>query len=198
MRRGAATPSRCWKREHARGATLVDLLVGSALALLVLAATLAGMASGGHALAAIARRAAADEAVVLVTDALRFDVRRAGFDPAAIGVERVVAASPESLTLEADVDADGRIDDRSTEHVRWACRRGTRNLQREIGHQSMPLVENLAACAFDYLDADGRSLTGTLDDGARRAVRVVVLELGLAGAAAPRLHRVSVALRTRP
>jgi Tfp pilus assembly protein PilW len=185
-------------REATKGATLVDLLVGSVLALLVLAAALAGMASGGRALAAVAHRVAADEAVVLVTDALRFDVRRAGFDPAAIGIAAVVAASPESLTLEADVDADGRVDQRSAEHVRWTCRRAARDLQREIGRQAMPLVTDLEACAFDYLDAAGRRLEGTLDAGTRRAVRVVVLELALAGPAGPRLHRVSVALRTRP
>ena len=177
---------------------LVDLLVGSLLALVVLAGVVAGMASGAHALAAIARRVAADEAVVLVTDALRFDVRSAGFDPAAAGVEGVVAASAESVTLTADLDADGRIDERSGEQVRWTCRRAARDLQRELGHQAMPLVTDLDACAFDYADADGRALAGTLDAAARRAVRVVVLEMALRSPAGPRLHRVSVALRTRP
>jgi len=183
-----------------RGATLVELLVGSALALVVLAAALGGMASGADALAAIARRAAADEAVVLVSEALRFDVRRAGFDPAAIGVEAVVDASPDGLTLDADLDADGAVDERSVERVRWACRGSARDLQRAVGHQAMPLVSGLEHCAFVYLDAGGDELGDgrPLDAAARRAVRIVVLELSLASPAGPRPHHVSVALRSAP
>lgn len=183
-----------------RGATLVDLLVGSVLALLVLAAVLAGMASGARALAAIARRATADEAVVLVTEALRFDVRRAGFDPTAAGVEGMLSASSDALTLDADLDADGEIDERSAEHVRWRCRHDGRDLQRVVGHQSMPLVAGLDACGFVYLDGDGRRLipSGELDAATRAVLRGVVLELALASPAGPRLHSVSVALRTRP
>jgi len=183
-----------------RGATLVDLLVGSVLALLVLAAVLAGIASGARALTAIARRVADDEAVVLVTDALRFDVRRAGFDPATIGVEAIVGASSEELTLDADLDADGAVDERSVERVRWSCRRAARDLQRAVGHQSMPLVRELDGCGFTYLDAGGGELGagGPLDAAARRAVRVVVLELALASPAGLRPHHVGVALRTGP
>src|SRR5262249_22609649 len=69
-------------RRRARGTTLVDLLVGSMLALLVLAGTLAGMASGGHALAALARPAAAHQALVPLTHALPLHAPRAPVRPA--------------------------------------------------------------------------------------------------------------------
>src|SRR4030095_7100626 len=69
-----------------RGTTLVELIVGTGLGLLVLGACVGALAGAGRLLAAVGGRAEAEDTAQLAVEAFRFDVRRAGFDPAAAGV----------------------------------------------------------------------------------------------------------------
>jgi Tfp pilus assembly protein PilW len=65
-----------------RGATLVELLVGTALGLAVLAALAAAFGAGGRLLLGSAARAEGEDVAQLAVEAFVFDVRRAGYDPA--------------------------------------------------------------------------------------------------------------------
>jgi Tfp pilus assembly protein PilW len=94
---------------HVKGTTLLELVVASGLGLLVLGALVAAVAAAGRVTTAIGARAEAEDTAQLAVEAFRFDVRRAGFDPAAVGVEPLTAALTDQLALQADLDGDGTV-----------------------------------------------------------------------------------------
>lgn len=191
------------RREGGRGFGVAELLVGATIGLLVLGALTAALGAGGRLLLGTGLRLEADDVAVSAAEALAFDVRRAGWDPAAAGVEPLPGAAADGLTVEADLDGDGSIDATSEERVRWACLGGPPRLSRIVGVQSMPVANAVVACAFAYLDADGAPVPdpgGGLDAAARAAVRAVVLDVAVQppGLTAAVARRTTVALRSVP
>lgn len=184
-----------------RGVTLIELLVGLGLALLALGACTGALAAAGRLVAALGSRAEVEDTAQLAAEAFRFDVRRAGFDPAASGLERLPAAQPDLLTLNADLDADGVLDTSSEEVTSWRCATAPPRLSRVIGAQSLPIAAPTTRCALRYFDAAGVELlppSGSgLDVVERARVRRVVLEVGVEPPAggSPAVRTVEVALR---
>lgn len=183
-----------------RGAGLAELLVGATLVLVVLAALAAGVAAGGRLLLRAGARAETEDTVHLALEALRFDVRRAGWDPAAAGVAALVDARDDGLALAADLDGDGAAATDSEESIAWRCAPAMQRLSRIVGHQSMPLADGVVACAFRYLDADGAVLTTPLTPAELGRVRAVELTLRVRppGLALPSARTVVAALRVLP
>jgi Tfp pilus assembly protein PilW len=186
---------------RARGTGLVELLVGTLLALAVLSALTAAVATGARLLLACSARGEAEDTAQLALEALAFDVRRAGYDPAAGGVVAVREADADRLALAADLDGDGAVDDTSEEAVAYVCAPGARRLSRLVGRQSLPLADGVLDCRFRYLDRAGTPMAippGGLDAAARDRLGAIALDLvllptGLAG----RVERsVVLALRT--
>lgn len=185
-----------------RGTSLVELLVGLALALPVLTALTSALGGGTRLLAHAGIRAEAEDTVVLATESFAFDVRRAGHDPAAVGVDALATARGDRLTLHADVDGDGAVDADSDDVTSWACATGPPRLSRIIGSQSLPLASDVQICRLWYIDATGTVLdpgSGELDAGDRARVRAVVLELAIRPAAlrTAAARRALIALRRR-
>ena len=186
-----------------RGTTLVELLVGMAVGLLVLGACVAGVSSAARLVAAVGARAEAEDTAQLAVEAFRFDVRRAGYDPTAIGIDGLATAQSDQLTLHADLDADGVLDGTSEEVTRWVCAANPPRLSRVIGAQSLPIAAPVARCGLRYLDGAGIELvpgaTG-LDAGERSRVRRVRLDLAvaLAGIVDAAARTMDVALGGRP
>ena len=190
-------------RRASRGATLVELLIGAALALLVLGACAGALAATGHLLAALGARAEVEDTAELAMEAFRFDVRRAGFDPAGAGIEALPAAAADRVTLAADRVADGGLDAASEESAPGVCATSPSRLSRLIGAQSLPVAAPVERCELHYLDGAGVDLpagAGGLSAADRARVRRIVLELAVAparrGAAAVR--HAEVALRIPP
>jgi Tfp pilus assembly protein PilW len=186
-----------------RGIALVELLVGAALAMLVLGACVGAVAASAHLLAALGARAEVEDMAELAMEAFRFDVRRAGFDPAGSIIDPLPVASPDQLTLAADLDADGALDPSSEEVTRWVCATAPSRLSRVIGAQSLPIAAPLARCELLYLDGDGVEIpagAGGLSATDRARVRRVVLDLAVepAQGGAPAVRRTEVALRSAP
>lgn len=188
------------RRSRSRGSGLLELLVGAALALVVLGALTAAVASGARLLVATGARGEAEDTIQLAVEALTFDARRAGFDPALGRIAALTEALADRLTFTADLDGNGVVDTASEETTAYVCRAG--RLSRLIGRQSLPLADGLSRCAFSYyLDGAGVPVPvppGGLDAATRARVRAVALDLTLL---APRLHgptlrRALVALRT--
>jgi len=183
-----------------RGFSVVELLVGTALAFLSLAALTATVATGGRLLAIAGARGETEDTAQLALEAFAFDVRRAGFDPAGMGLAPLSQAQADRMTLDADLDGDGTIDVDSEERTAYVCNTG--RLSRIIGRQSLPLADGVVTCGLHYLDGSGAPIVpsgaalGTAD---RARVRAVTLDLGLRPATlrtvAPR--ELTVALRTR-
>ena len=188
---------------RARGTGLVELLVGAALALLVLSALTAAVATGARLLVACGARGEAEDTAQLALEALGFDVRRAGWDPAASGLAAVREAGADRLVLAADLDGDGAIDDTSEEITAYRCDASARRLSRVVGRQSMPLADGVTGCAFHYLDRDGAAMpipTGGLDAAARARIGAVGLDFVLvpSGLRGRSERRLLIALRTAP
>jgi Tfp pilus assembly protein PilW len=183
-----------------RGTTLLELVVGAGLGLLVLGALVAAIATAGRLVAAVGGRAEAEDTAQLAVEAFRFDVRRAGFDPAAAGIEGLAAALADQLAVQADLDADGAIDPGSEEVTRWVCADGPPRLSRIIGAQSLPVAAPVTRCGLHYFDGDGLELPpgpGGLAPTERARVRRVMLDLAVEppGGGAAAWRTADVALR---
>jgi hypothetical protein len=186
-----------------RGATLLDTLVGATLGLAFLSALTATVGVGARLLVTAGTRGEADDIVHLAVEALTFDARRAGYDPAAAGIAPLREAFAERVTFAADLDGDGTIDDSSEETTAYLCVLANRRLSRVLGRQSLPLADGVTRCAFAYLDADGAIIpvpAGGLDAAGRARVRAISLDLGLRAAPlrAASARSVVVALRPTP
>jgi len=182
-----------------RGTGLVELLVATVLATVVLGMLTAAVGGGARLLATAGRRGEAEDTAQLAVEALLFDVRRAGYDPRGVGVEALAAADASRLVLRADLDGDGTVDAASEETITWVCNLAVRRLSRLVGRQSLPLADDVTTCALGYLDATGTPLSippGGLAAADRARVRSVTLALGLSprglARSATRLARVAL------
>jgi len=183
--------------------TLIELVVGMGIALLALGACVGALAASARLVAAVGARAEVEDTAQLAAEAFRFDARRAGFDPAATGLEGIAEARPDQVTLQADLDGDGAVDTGSEEVTRWQCATAPPRLSRIIGAQSLPVAAPVSRCAVRYFDASGGELLsppGGLDAAGRARVRRVTLELAVdpASGGAPAGRVVDVALRVAP
>ena len=186
-------------RSGQRGVTLVEVLVGTALGLAVVASLASAVASGGRLLASGSARAEAEDTLQLALEALAFDVRRAGWDPAGAGIAPLVQADADGFGVVADLDADGTVDAASEELVRWKCDHPGRRLVRTVGQQAMALADGVVGCAIDYAGPGGAMLAPPLDAAARAGVAAVGLRLRLAPAGRAASERAArVALRAAP
>jgi len=170
------------RRQRTRGTGLVDLLVGTALALAVLSVLTAAVGTGARVLVAGGARGEAEDTAQLAVEAFTFDARRAGWDPRAVGIAPLVEATPSRVTFTADLDANGAVDASSEEKTAHVCTAGVGRLSRIIGRQSLPLADGLSRCAFRYLDATGTAIAvpaAGLSPTALAGVRAVALDLTL-------------------
>ena len=186
-----------------RGIGVVELLVATALGMLAMTALTAAVATGARLLVAAGARGEAEDTAQLAVEAFVFDVRRAGYDPQAAGVQALGLARPDSLTLDADLDGDGVVDSASEEHTTYVCNRGAARLSRVVGAQSMPLADGASGCVFRYLDVTGSPMTPSptgLTAAERARVRRIALDLVVAapGVVSPASRAPEVALRTQP
>jgi hypothetical protein len=180
--------------------TLAELLVGTVLGLAVLAVLTSAVAVAGRMLIAAGARAEGEDTAQLAMEAFRFDVRRAGWDPAAAGHAALVDARADGLALAADLDGDGRIATDSEESVAWRCVTASRRLSRIVGLQSMPLADHAVGCAFRYLDRDGAAVAAPVAAADLPRVRAVELSLRLLppGLSHPASRFLLAALRAAP
>jgi len=183
-----------------RGTTLVELLVGTALGLAVLAFLTAAVGVAGRMLVGSGARAESEDTAQLAMEALLFDLRRAGWDPTAAGHSALVEARDDGLALAADLDGDGAIATDSEESVTWRCVLASRRLSRLVGRQSLPLAEHVTGCAFRYLDGDGGVVTAPVTTADIPRVRAVELALRLLppGLSHPTSRSLLAALRAAP
>ena len=184
-----------------RGSGIVELLVVAALGGSVLGALTAAITVGSRALRLAGIRSEAEDVAQLAVEAFQVDVRRAGYDPAAIGLAGLTSARDRQLGFAADLDGDGAVDGSSEETVGYVCNPATRRLSRTVGAQSLPLADDVVTCRFTYRDASGTALAvpvAGLDPAERARVRSIALALVLrpAGTTTPTERTIEVALRT--
>jgi Tfp pilus assembly protein PilW len=162
------------------GLTLVELVIGTALAMATLATFTALLTS---ILAARARAAEAAEAMTAVASAIDQivrDVRLAGYDPLARGIAGVVTPTAQSVVLRADLDGSGDVDTSSEEQITYRLNAAGDALQRLVGQQNLPILSDVAAGGFRlrYFDVHAVELDPS-SAGAADRVRLVTIELAL-------------------
>jgi hypothetical protein len=185
-----------------RGSSPIEALLAATAGLLMLSALTGALAGGARALVRGGARAEVSDTIGLAVEAFLFDIRRAGHDPAGIGVTPVTLARTDRVTLEADLDGDGVIDGASAERVSWVCGTDTRRLSRILGAQSMPVAGGVIGCGLSYLDGEAEPLAAPptgLDATDRSRIALVVLDLRLLprGGGPPVERSVAIALRGR-
>lgn len=164
-----------------RGVTLVELLVALLLGLGV-AATVGWFQRAQF-------LAMEDQATQLdlqgtaraIIDVFARDVRRAGMDPrCAKAVQALVEATPTTLRLQADLNANGTLE-AASEDLRYRLVEG--GVERTSGSATEPLIENVESSGsrLRYFDAAGTELIGSggLSAAQLTLVRRVRLELAL-------------------
>ena len=142
------------------GLTLVELVVGMALALVGAAALTALLRAG---VAAWARAGASAETASEVADGvdqLVRDLRIAGYDPTGAAHAGLTVVAADRVEMTADLDGNGAIDASSEERIGYRVAAASRSLQRVVGAQSLPIVSDVAAggLALAYFDRDGARL----------------------------------------
>jgi len=164
------------------GTTIVELLVVSALGLLVVLAGVQLLKT--HAALALQVQAdvgASGDAAWALRTTLH-DIRHAGADPLRRGIAAFAMARPDVVITQRDLDGDGLVDPRSEERVEvgWTDAGGGR-LTRRVGAQAMAVVSGVSVGGFRlrYYDGDGVELvaSGGLRKEDRARIRRVEIDL---------------------
>ena len=158
------------------GHSLVELLVATAVTGLLMAATLSLLQSGLAAWGWGAGRVEAQQAVRAALERMARELREAGYDPAAAGIEAVLVAEPARIVFQRDLNGNGLIDP-TQERVTYVLRSGETTLRRDAGGGAQPLAESVRRFALSYLDRVGAPTT----DPARVASVRIEIESGRAG-----------------
>src|SRR5262245_14383695 len=161
---------------RARGHTLVEVLVAMAVVGLLMASTLAALGAGLGAYRFGAARVEAQQSARAALERMAKELREAGYDPAAAGLEAVLVAEPVRVVAQRDLDGDGIIDP-TRERVTFLLRPGESVLRRDAGGGAQPLINGVKRFALTYYDAGGRPTT---DAAAVLSIEILV-EVGLTG-----------------
>jgi type II secretory pathway component PulJ len=172
------------------GFALVELLVSTAVAGLLLAGLVLLLDTALRASTAGTARVEAQQAVRWALDRLSRELREAGFDPRGSGLAAIEIAEPTRVRLVHDHDEDGAIDP-TRERVTYSWDASARILRREAGGGAQPLINDVHALTLTYLDAAGRPAT------AAPAVRSVRVRLEVGARPPHAVMETEVALRNR-
>jgi len=143
-------------RQRADGSTgfaLVELLVGLAVAGLVLLALTGLLQQGGQAYLAGTTRLDAQQSARVALERLGRELRGAGIDPRGTGFPPLANPTPTGFTIQNDLNGDGVISG-NPERITYALR--GRTLRRNAGGGAQPLIDDVEALTFAYLDSEGR------------------------------------------
>jgi type II secretory pathway component PulJ len=174
----------------AEGHSLIELLVATAGAGLLLAAGFAVLRSGLETHAWGAARVEAQQAARIALERMAKELREAGYDPRGTGLAAIVTAEPARVTFQRDLDADGVVD-ATSERVTFVLRPGESVLRRDAGAGAQPIAEGVRRLALAYVDRAGAETS----DPARVAAIHIQVEVGRAAAAV--IMSTQVSLRNR-
>jgi type II secretory pathway component PulJ len=135
------------------GFALAELLVVLALAGVVLLALTGLLQQGERAYLDGTARLEAQQDARVALERLGRDLREAGADPRGTGFPPLVNSTPTGFTIQNDLNGDGVIAG-NRERISYSLT--GRTLRRNAGGGAQPLIDDVEALAFAYLDAEGR------------------------------------------
>jgi prepilin-type N-terminal cleavage/methylation domain-containing protein len=174
----------------AGGYSLPEVLVASAVLGLVMAGTMGLLQSTLRAYRWGAARVEAQQSARVAIERIVKELRDAGYDPRAAGIDAIVAAEPARVVFQRDLDGDGLVDPTS-ERVAFLLRSGESVLRRDAGAGAQPIVTDVRRFALTYFDSAGRP---TADPAAVAAIQV---EIEVGPADPPVIMQTRVSLRNR-
>jgi type IV pilus assembly protein PilW len=152
-----------------RGFSLIELLIAMAVGLIVLGAVYSVFIIQNKTYKVQDQIAEMQQNARAGMDIMTGEIMMAGFNPADTAFDGVTYSTLQ-LQIRADLDGDGTPDDAS-ENIIYS--HDTTNLQidRDTGGGAQPLIENVQAFTFEYLDGNGTATTTTANI---RQVRITI------------------------
>ena len=142
-----------WRADGSTGFALVELLVVLAVAGLVLLALTGLLQQGGQAYLDGTARLDAQQSARVALERLGRELRGAGIDPRGTGFPPLVNPTPTGFTIQNDLNGDGVVAG-NPERITYSLT--GRTLRRKAGGGAQPLIDDVEALAFAYLDSEGR------------------------------------------
>ena len=139
--------------DSSTGIALAELLVVLAVAGLVLLALTGLLQQGGQAYLAGTTRLDAQQSARVALERLGRELRGAGIDPRGTGFPPLVNPTPTGFTIQNDLNGDGVVAG-NAERITYSLT--GRTLRRNAGGGAQPLIDDVEALAFAYLDSEGR------------------------------------------
>jgi Tfp pilus assembly protein PilW len=155
-----------------RGATLIELFITLALLGIILAAVCTSFVSQRKVAAVHSQRGVLIQQAQAAMDLLTRELRRAGTNPTGATFTPVTYSATQ-LEIRADLNGNGTTDTNNDpdEHLIYAYDTTNKRITRDTGSGAQPLVENIRAFTFQYLDGAG---SATIVSSAIRQLQISI------------------------
>ena len=145
-----------------RGATLIELFITLTLLGIILAAVCSSFVSQRKVAAVQNQRSVLVQQAQAAMDLLTRELRRAGTNPTGTAFPSgtyPVTYSATQLEIRANLDKSNDTTADTDEHLIYAYDSTNKRISRNAGNGAQPLVENIRAFTFGYLDSAGNATT---------------------------------------
>ena len=140
-----------------RGFTLIEILIATAIGSLVLAAIVVTFVTQRKSYDLQEQMAEMTQNARIGVEMLSREVRMAGYDPTGVNFD-AIPYDTTKLQVQADLNGDGDADD-TDETITYFYDATALQIIRQANGSQQPLVENITAFTFNYLDRAGNPVT---------------------------------------
>jgi prepilin-type N-terminal cleavage/methylation domain-containing protein len=140
-----------------QGMTLVELLIALALVGVIVGGATRGFVNQRKVTAIQNQRTVLIQQAQAALDLVTRELRTAGSNPTGATLTPVTY-SPTQLDIRADLNGNGTTTD-ANEHLIYAYDATAKQITRDAGNGAQPVVANIEAFAFAYLDSVGNATT---------------------------------------
>jgi len=156
-----------------RGFTLVDILVGLAMASVLMVAMVSLFTTLGRSYTTQNVSADVQEVTRAGVELMAQNIRMAGVNPGGKSGIGIVSAATNDIQFTSDLNLNDDIDD-TYERIRYYLQ-GDQLMQQLFAGNPMPLVENVTNLSFDYRDEDDDPVTDLVAD--LNEIRTVIISM---------------------
>jgi type IV pilus assembly protein PilW len=155
------------KARNDRGYTLMELMVAIAIGMIVMASVATTFTSQTRAYSAQEQINQMEQNARGALDIMSRELKMAGYKPNGGSVTGVVSYSSSSLTIQADLNADGAVSTSGSdnEQIAYAYDSTNKKITRQVGTAAAAtLAENISAFTFTYYQSSGTTLATSTTD----------------------------------
>jgi len=155
------------RKKPPHGFSLIELLVALVIGMIVMASVATTFTTQTRAYSAQEQINQMEQNARGALDIMSREIKMAGYRPNGGSVTGVVSYSSTSLTIQADLDADGAISlsGSDNEQITYAYDSVNNKITRQIGTATAAtLAENISGFTFTYYKATGSSLATSATD----------------------------------